>query len=220
MKLIFLGPPGVGKGTYASRIGPLMGIPQISTGDLVRGEIKNQTPLGEKIKEYSDKGLLVPDEVITEMLKKRLEEDDAQKGFILDGFPRTLNQAGLLENVAEIDQVINLNLADNVLVQKISARRICRNCGDIYNIADIHEGDIHMPPVLPKKEGACDKCGGPLYHRDDDKEGVVRERLLVYKKETQPLIDYYREKGILKDFHVNAGPKQMVPKLMELIKGK
>jgi len=219
MKLIFLGAPGVGKGTYASRIGPQMGIPQISTGDLVRKEIKEQTELGGRIKEYSDKGLLVPDEIVTEMLKRRLEEDDTKEGFILDGFPRTIKQAELLEGITGIDLVININLREDVLIRKIAARRVCRECGDTYNIADIQEDGINMPPLSPKKEGVCDKCGGSIYQRDDDKEDVVKDRLSIYQKETSPLIEYYRKKGILKEFQVVAGPEKMVPKLIELIRG-
>lgn len=218
MKLVFLGPPGVGKGTYASRISPLLGIPQISTGDLVRTEIKLGSPLGKKIKEFHDKGLLVPDNIITSMLKKRLQQKDCKEGFILDGYPRTLPQAEMLDMISRIDSVINLNLPDEVLVKKIAARRVCRDCGNIYNIADIRQGEIHMPPLLPKKEGVCDKCSGHLYQREDDKEKVVRERLEIYKKQTQPLIDYYRKKKLLKDFYVTGGPEKMVPKIFELIR--
>jgi adenylate kinase len=220
MKLVFLGAPGVGKGTYASRIGPLLGIPQISTGDLVTNEIKNKTPLGEKIKEYNDRGLLVPDEIITDMLKERLRQGDTGKGFILDGFPRTLKQAELLEKITEIDMVININLREDILIEKLSGRRICRGCGEIYNIADINRGSIRMPPILPKRPGICDKCGGEIYQRDDDRESVIKERLEVYRKQTEPLIEYYRTKGLLKDFFVTGGPDEMVPRLIELIKSK
>jgi len=217
MKLIFLGAPGVGKGTYASRVSPKLGIPQVSTGDLVRKEIKEGTGLGKSIKEYSDKGLLVPDKIITEMLKKRLGESDAKKGFILDGFPRTLKQARALEGITGIDLVININQKDSIIIQKIAARRVCRKCGEIYNIAHIKEGGIDMPPVLPKKEGACDKCGGELYQRGDDREEVVRERLGVYKEQTKPLTDYYRKKGLLKEITVTGPPEIMVPKIMKLL---
>lgn len=219
MNLIFLGPPGVGKGTYASRISPLLGIPHISTGDMFRDEVKRGSDLGKKAQEFMEKGLLVPDEIVFEMLKKRLQQQDARKGFILDGFPRTHPQAELLEKITTIEKVININLREQVLIQKIAARRVCKNCGEIYNIADIREGEIHLPPLLPKKEGVCD-CGGELYQRDDDKEDVVRERLEVYKKQTQPLIDFYRKQGLVRDFQVTAGPEQMVPKIIELIKGK
>ncbi len=218
MRIIFLGPPGSGKGTYSSRLSPLLGIPHISTGDLFREHIKNETELGKKAKEYIDKGQLVPDEITIEMLKKRIEEKDCENGFILDGYPRTLNQAKALDEITKIDIVINLNIPEEVLIKKIAARRICRNCGDIYNLADIKFGNVRMPPMLPKKEGICDKCGGELYQRDDDREEVVRERLVVYRKQTEPLIKYYREKGILKDVDIVGGPDIMVPKIMDVIK--
>ncbi len=220
MRIVFLGAPGAGKGTYASRISPVLGIPQISTGDLVRKEVREGTELGKKVKEYSDKGLLVPDETITEMLRKRLEQGDAGKGFILDGFPRTLRQAELLEGITDVDRAINIVLKESIIIQKIAGRRVCRQCGEIYNVADIHEGDIHMPPLLPKEEGKCDKCGDELYQRDDDNEEVVRSRLEIYRKEIQPLIDYYREKGTLREFHVLGGPERMVPQLLEVIRGE
>lgn len=217
MKFIFLGAPGVGKGTYASRISPQLGIPQISTGDLVRKEIKQRSELGEKVKEFSSKGLLVPDEIIIEMLEKRLQEPDCKKGFILDGFPRTLPQAQALEKITNIDKVINISLREDIIVRKIAARRVCQECGEVYNIADIHEGDIHMPPLAPKREGVCDTCGGSLFQREDDKEAVVKDRLDVYKKQTAPLIDHYKKKGLVIDFEVTGGPDKMVPKLLKLI---
>jgi len=215
MRAIFLGPPGVGKGTYASRIGPKMGIPQISTGDLFRAEIKKETELGKKAKEYIDKGQLVPDDLVIKMLMKRLKERDCEKGFILDGFPRTISQAEALNKKIKIDVVINLILKDEILIKKISARRQCRNCGEIYNLADIHEDGIHMPPIPPRVEGKCDKCSGELYQRDDDKEEVVKERLGVYKKQTASLIEYYRNRGLLKDVEVTGGPEKMVSIVIE-----
>jgi adenylate kinase len=221
MNVIFLGPPGVGKGTYSSRISVKLSIPHISTGDLFRAAIKEESELGLKVKKYVEGGDLVPDDVTVQVLEERLEKDDAKKGFILDGFPRTIEQADALENIAEINVVINLSVEDDVLIQKISARRICKNCGEIYNIADIHFGEnnqYHMPPMLPKEEGKCDKCGGPLIQRDDDKIDVVKERLELYNKETQPLIDYYREKGLIKDVQVIGSPEVMVPKIMEIMK--
>ena len=215
MRLIFLGPPGVGKGTYASRIGPKLGIPHISTGDLFRENIKKETELGKKAREYMDKGVLVPDELTVEMLKERISRPDCGKGFILDGFPRTIPQAEALDRITEIDRVVNITLREDIIVRKIAARRICRNCGEIYNVADIREGDLVMPPLLPEKEGICDKCGGELYQRDDDREEVVRDRLKVYEKNTAPLIDYYRKKGIMVDVEVKAGPEIMVPIIMK-----
>ncbi|MFQ5647685.1 MAG: adenylate kinase [Candidatus Aenigmatarchaeota archaeon] len=217
MRLIFLGPPGVGKGTYASRIGPKMGIPHISTGDLFREHMKNETELGKRAKEFIDRGELVPDEITIQMLQERLSRPECEKGFILDGFPRTAPQAEALDRITEIDKVVNITLREDIIVRKIAARRICRDCGEIYNLADIREGEIVMPPLLPKKEGICDKCGGEIYQRDDDREEVVRDRLKVYEKNTAPLIEYYRKKDIMVDVEVKAGPEIMVPIIMKLL---
>ena len=217
VKIIFLGPPGSGKGTYSSRISPMLNIPHISTGDLLRKEVKEQSELGKKAQEYMNQGELVPDDLVIEILKKRIEEDDCSNGFILDGFPRTLNQAKELEKITNIDVVINLYLPDDILIEKLTARRVCRNCGANYNIAEIHRDGIDMPALLPKVEGKCDKCGGELYQRDDDKEEVIKERLKTYQEKTKPLIEFYKEKGILKEFKVNGTPDLMVPKIMELI---
>jgi len=218
MKLIFLGPPGVGKGTYASRIGPKLDMPHISTGDLFRAEMKSQTELGKKAKEFIDAGDLVPDELVIGMLKNRIEKPDAAKGFILDGFPRTIPQAEALEKITDIDHVVNIKQKDHVLISKIAARRVCRKCGEIYNLAHIKEDELDMPPVLPKVEGVCDKCGGELYQRDDDNEDVVKDRLVVYKEKTAPLIDFYSNKGLIVDVVVTAGPDVMVNKIIEAIK--
>ncbi|MBL7206369.1 MAG: adenylate kinase [Candidatus Aenigmarchaeota archaeon] len=217
MKIVFLGPPGSGKGTYSSRLVPKLGIPHISTGDLFRENIKNETALGKKVKEIIDAGKLVPDEVTAEMLKERIEKPDAKKGFILDGFPRTMSQVEALDKLTKIDIVINLILPDHILIKKIAARRQCRKCGDIYNLADINEDGIHMPPLLPKVEGKCDKCGGEIYQRDDDKEEIVMSRLDVYKKQTAPLIEYYRGKNLLKDVPVVGGPDIMVPNIIKVL---
>ena len=217
MRLIFLGPPGVGKGTYASRIGPKMGIPHISSGDLFREHMKKGTELGKRVREYMDKGVLVPDEITIQMLKERMAEPDCSKGFILDGFPRTIPQAEALDRITAIDRVVNIKLREDIIVRKIAARRICRKCGNIYNLADIREGKLIMPPLLPKEEGICDKCGGELYQRDDDREEVVRDRLKVYEKNTAPLIDHYRKKGILLDVEVVGGPDIMVPIIMKAV---
>ncbi len=218
MQFVFLGPPGVGKGTYASRAGPQLGIPHISTGDIFRAEVKSGSELGNRVKGIMDSGGLVSDKIVIEVLKKRLGQEDARKGFILDGFPRTIPQAEALDGVTSINAVMNIDLPEDIIVEKISARRICRNCGDLYNVADINRNGIRMPPMLPKVEGKCDKCGGELYQRDDDKVDVVKERLDAYKKQTSPLIDYYRDKRILIDFRPTAGPDEMVPKIVELLK--
>lgn len=217
MKFVFLGPPGVGKGTYASRISPILGIAHISTGDIFREEAKNGTDLGNKIKKVMEKGDLVSDDIVIEALKARIQRDDCRKGFILDGFPRTIAQAEALDGVIEIDAVINIAVPEDILIEKISARRVCRNCGEIYNVAHIHREGIDMPPMLPKVEGKCDKCGGEIYQRADDKPGVIRERLKAYNEQTSPLIDYYKKKGILTDFRPTEGPEKMVPKIVELL---
>jgi len=220
MKLIFIGPPGVGKGTYATIVSERLGIPKIATGDMCRAEAKSGSELGKKIEEFMKKGELVPDEIIFKIFEKRIKKPDCQKGFILDGIPRNLEQVETLEGITDIDIVVNFVLPEDVLIEKISARRTCKNCGEIYNVAHIKRGDIDMPPILPKKEGVCDKCSGELYQRKDDNPETVKKRLLVYKEETKPLIDYYEKKGLLVDFHVNASPDIMVPKIIELIRSK
>jgi len=210
MKIVMLGPPGSGKGTYASRLTKMLGIPHISTGDMVREEIKAQTEIGKKIKEYNDRGELVPDEIIIKLLAERLKKADAKKGFILDGFPRTLRQAEALEKISEIDLVINLNVPDEIIIQRLSNRLICKRCGAIYN----------RLTLKPKVNGVCDVCGGELYQREDDKPEVIRERLKVYKRSTEPLIEYYRRKGLLRDVYCNdlmTPPEVIVERIMGII---
>ncbi|GLD91816.1 hypothetical protein PINS_up000349 [Pythium insidiosum] len=220
LKIMFLGAPGAGKGTYASRIAPLLQIPTISTGDLVRHEIKHNTELGRKIKEYNDRGALVPDEIILDMVAQRLKEDDAKAGFILDGFPRTLTQAEEFAKVVEFDLVVNIDLPQWILVEKISGRRVCKSCGTGYNVAYINHGEYNMPPLLPKVEGVCDGCGGvTLVQRPDDNEDVVRKRLEVYNDETAPLIDFYADKGSLRTFEVKRGLADL-DKLVHLIQSE
>ncbi len=216
--IVFLGAPGVGKGTYAFRVGPILGIPKISTGDIFRAEVDRGTELGMQVKSIMESGGLVPDEIVIEVLRKRLEEDDARKGFILDGFPRTIPQAEALGKISGIDVVLNISLPEDILIEKISARRTCRKCGDLYNVADINREDVKMPPMLPKTEGRCDKCGGELYQREDDRPEAIRERLKAYERQTAPLIKYYRKKGILVDFRPTGGPEEMVPKIVELLR--
>ncbi len=218
MKKIFLGPPGSGKGTYSKRISPILEIPHISTGDLVRDEIKKETELGKKAQEYYNRGDLVPDELILELFKQRFEQDDAKKGFILDGFPRTIPQAQALLKITPIDVVTNLVIPEDILIEKACARRVCKDCGDIYNIANINRSGVRMPPMPPKQEGQCDQCQGELMQRADDNEQTIKDRLEIYKKETQPLIDFYNELGLLKNINIIGSPNEMVPKILEILK--
>ena len=195
MKIIFLGPPGSGKGTYSTRVAKKLDIPHISTGDLFRAEMKAQTELGKRAKEFIDKGELVPDEVTIGMLKNRIEKEDCKDGFILDGFPRTIPQAEALDQITEIDRVVNIDIPDEVIIRRLTSRRVCRKCGEIYNALT----------MKPKEEGKCDKCGSELYQRDDDTEETVKNRLKIYMDQTEPLIGYYDEKGLLVNIRWDKG---------------
>ena len=218
MNIVFLGPPGSGKGTYSSRSAPQLGIPHISTGDLLREAVAKKTPVGKKAEGYMKKGDLVPDDVRMQIVRERLNQKDAKPGFIFDGFPRTIKQADELEKIRKVELVINLRIPDDVIIKKILARRTCEKCGEIYNIADINFGKIRMPPVAPKKPGICDKCGGKLVSRSDETEQVIKDRLDVYKKQTQPLIDYYSKKKLVRNVDVVGSPEIMVPLIMGEIK--
>jgi adenylate kinase len=193
MKIIMLGAPGAGKGTQAKMIAEKFNIPHISTGDIFRANIKNGTELGKKAKEYMDKGQLVPDELTVEILLDRVAADDCKNGYVLDGFPRTIPQADVLDKELtklgdKVDFAINVDVPDENIVRRMSGRRACLKCGATYHIE-------HIPP---KQEGICDKCGSELVQRDDDKPETVQNRLSVYHEQTQPLIDYYNKKNILK----------------------
>lgn len=190
MKLILLGAPGAGKGTHATKLKVDYNIPHISTGDIFRANIKQGTVLGKKAKGYIDKGELVPDELVIDLVKDRLNQEDCQNGFILDGFPRTINQAEALSKFVDIDAVINFILDDSVIVTRVSGRRMCV-CGETYNTA------------LLNGATTCSKCGKELYQRADDKEETIKNRLKVYYKETAPLIGYYRNNGKLIDLDCN-----------------
>jgi len=219
MKIILLGAPGSGKGTYSRRLSPKLGIPAVSVGEALR-KTRDDPELGPIIKDCQDRGVLCPDELTVNVLKKRLEDPDCEKGFMLDGYPRNLHQAEAIDGEIPIDVVLKLNVPEEILIQKISARRSCKECGDIYNLADIRLGDLHLPPMNPKVEGKCDKCGGELVQRPDDAEEVVRDRMVVYKKETAPLIDFYNKKGLIMDVVVSAGPDIMTEKIMGQLKEK
>lgn len=192
MNIIIFGPPGAGKGTQAKKMVDFYGIPQISTGDILRANVREGTELGLAAKAYMDKGELVPDEVLIGIIKNRLKEEDCENGFILDGYPRTIPQADALATILDeinkpIDVVLNLEVPDEELVERISGRLMCNNCGASY----------HRTFNPPKKEGVCDICGGELFQRADDREEAVKNRLDVYKRQTQPLIDYYAKQGLL-----------------------
>ncbi len=187
MNYILFGPPGAGKGTHASNLVDMLKLAHISTGDIFRAEVKLGSPLGKKVSNYLNKGELVPDEVVNEVLKKWINKTDDSQGFILDGYPRTIEQAEALEKVARVDAIIQLVVPDWVIVERLSNRRICRNCGAIYNIK-------YFPK--PKAGSKCDKCGSEIYRREDDKPEVITERLKVYETQTQPLIDFYKTKGV------------------------
>lgn len=193
MKIIMLGAPGAGKGTQAKMIAEKYSVPHISTGDIFRANIKNGTQLGMEAKKYMDQGLLVPDELTVKILLDRVAKEDCAGGYVLDGFPRTIPQAQVLDNalkelVDQIDFAINVDVPDENIVRRMGGRRACLSCGATYHIE-------HIPP---KKEGVCDACGKELVLRDDDKPETVKNRLDVYHQQTQPLIDFYEKKGILR----------------------
>lgn len=193
MKIIMLGAPGAGKGTQAKMIAEKYGLPHISTGDIFRANIKNGTELGKEAKEYMDKGLLVPDELTVRLLLDRVAQDDCKNGYVLDGFPRTIPQAEVLdEKLSElgekVDYAINVDVPDENIVNRMSGRRACLSCGATY----------HIVSIPPKKEGICDVCASALVLRDDDRPETVQNRLKVYHEQTQPLIDFYEKKGVLR----------------------
>lgn len=189
MRMVFLGPPGVGKGTHASKVARELGIPIISAGEMFREEVKAGTKLGKKVKGYMDRGVLIPDSIVIDVFRERLARKDCGKGFILDGYPRNIEQAEALGGITSIDLVVNMVASHETIIARISNRMTCRKCQAIFNTLF----------VKPKREGICDKCGGELYRRDDQKPEVVRERLEVYEKETAPLVGHYRKKGVLID---------------------
>lgn len=204
MHIILLGPPGAGKGTQAVILAKQENIPHISTGDILRKAVKDGTPLGKKAQEYMNRGDLVPDEVVIGIVRDRLQADDCRKGFIFDGFPRTVEQADALGSALKelnlpLDGVVNIQVPDEVLVERAVGRRTCKQCGEIYHVR-------YKPPKAPE---ACDLCGGELVQRPDDREETVRNRLAVYHRQTAPLIDYYREKGLLKTVDGQQSPEEV-----------
>jgi adenylate kinase len=215
MRIIFLGPPGAGKGTQAKMLIERYGIPQISTGDILRAAVKEGTPMGKKAKEYMDAGKLVPDEVVIGIMQDRLKEPDCSKGFILDGFPRTVAQAEALEKMLKelnmpINKVLALNVPDEVLLERLTGRRTCKSCGQMYH--------IKFDP--PKKENVCDKCGGELFQRDDDKEETIKNRLSVYHAQTAPLLDFYGSKGLVEKIDGTKSPDEIFNAIIKVLEGK
>jgi adenylate kinase len=186
MNAIIFGAPGSGKGTYASRLQSRLGVAVIAMGDIFREIMKEDTPLGRKVKGYVEKGLLVPDDIVIDVLKKRLTKVPKEKGFILDGYPRTIEQAKALEKIAKIDVILLQMVPDWIIIERLSSRRICRNCGAVYNIRYLK----------PKVDDVCDKCGGPLYQRSDDNPEVIKKRIQVYQELTSPLLRHYKEKKV------------------------
>ncbi len=210
--LIFLGAPGAGKGTQAREVAKRFGIPQISTGDMLREAVQKQTPLGLAAKAKMEAGALVPDEVVCGIVEERIGRPDCQKGFILDGFPRTLAQAGFVDRMLQgkgrgNPQVLNIRVDEEVLVKRLTGRRTCAVCGEIYN--------IYFNP--PKKEGICDKDGGKLVQRADDNEETIRQRLVAYANQTRPLIDHYRKKNLLFEVEGSRDPDTVAKDLCRFL---
>ena len=212
MILILLGAPGTGKGTQGTLLSERYGIPNISTGDILREAVKNGTELGKKAKSFIDRGELVPDDVMIGIIKNRIKADDCKNGFILDGFPRTLPQAEALnklfeENGLTLDHVIAFELADEVIIKRLSNRRICKNCGAVYNL-------LTNPP---KKDSICDVCGGEVIQRSDDNEEAISNRLVVYRKQTEPLVKFYKQMNKLEEFDADGSVSEIHEKLVAFL---
>ena len=212
MKIIMLGAPGAGKGTQAKKIAAKCESPQISTGDIFRANIKNGTELGKKAKTYMDQGLLVPDELVCDLVVDRIQQDDCKKGYILDGFPRTIPQAESLDKALQaigekMDYAIDVEVPDENIVKRMGGRRACVGCGATYHL-------VYAPT---KKEGICDACGGELILRDDDKPETVQKRLGVYHEQTQPLIDYYKNQGILREVDGSVDMEDVFKEILNIL---
>ena len=205
---IFLGPPGAGKGSLAVKVAEDYKIPHISTGDIFRANIKAQTPLGVKVKAIIDSGSLVSDELTFELVKDRLTQDDCKNGYILDGFPRTIPQAEMLEGLVSDVKVVNFEIQDEIVIRRLSTRRVCKACGANFNV-------LTLPP---KVEGVCDKCGGELYQRDDDKQESIMHRMDVYREQTEPLINFYKNKGKITDLDASIETDVLLGKFKEIFK--
>ncbi len=215
MRIVLLGAPGAGKGTQAKKLIEKYGIPQISTGDLLRAAVAAGTPLGKEAKSYMDKGELVPDSVVLGMVEERLKQDDCKKGYILDGFPRNTAQAEALDKMLAslnmpLTAAVSVDVPFEDLMKRLTGRRTCKACGQMYNVYF----------SAPKKEGVCDKCGGELFQRDDDKEATIKKRLEVYTAQTEPLMGYYKSKGILKSVSGTGSIDEIFSKVCAILEGK
>ncbi|MCX5709605.1 MAG: adenylate kinase [Candidatus Omnitrophica bacterium] len=215
MRIILLGPPGAGKGTQSKNLAARLDLSHISTGDILRQNVKAGTELGKEAKGYMDKGLLVPDALVAKMLKDRFEQPDIKKGFILDGYPRALTQAKTLDEILKdkkigIDLVVYLDTSDKVIIQRLTGRLVCSACGANY----------HKTNMPPKEEGVCDACGAKLYQRTDDNEETVKKRIEVYKNEVASLIKYYQDKGKLHKLSADGSAGLVLERIVELAKGK
>jgi len=205
-KIIIIGPQGSGKGTQAKKLAEKYSVPHISTGDIFREIVKKGTPLGMKAKKYMDQGLLIPDDIINKAVEERLTREDCKEGFILDGYPRNLDQAEALDSFTEIDFVLELHVPDELSIKRLSSRRQCKECGAIYGIS-----------IPSEKEGICDKCGGPLYQRDDDKEIAIKKRLDTYHHKTEPLLEYYKPRDIVHSFDGTKAVDEVLQEICNLI---
>lgn len=208
MRLVLLGPPGSGKGTQGERLAQALGVPRISTGDILRRNVAQGTDLGMKAKVFMESGKLVPDELVIAMTAARLKEADARKGFILDGFPRTIPQAEALGRLTPLDAVVNLFLEPEELVKRSAGRRVCPKCESVY----------HLASNPPRKAGICDKCGTSLVTRPDDREEVVRTRIETYERQTAPLVQYYREKGLLREVYASGMIDEISQRVQEALR--
>jgi adenylate kinase len=211
MIIILLGPPGAGKGTQAKVLGGELNLPHISTGDMLRQNVQGNTELGREAKDFMDRGALVPDELLTQMLEQRISQEDTKRGFILDGYPRNIAQAKILDGMLgdlgkKLDLVVYLDATKPVIIQRLSGRLVCRSCGN----------NFHLTNMPPRKEGVCDRCGGELYQRQDDKEETILKRLEVYLKETSGLIDYYGRQNKLSRISADGSSQAVLEKIIQL----